>query len=1239
MKKGMRYLRFLAYVFVIVALSSLAFGQGGASGGVAGIVKDPSGAVVANADINVFNLQTNQLERHTVTNAAGDYNVGSLQPGSYRLEVTAKGFKKYLVKFEARLNETERQDATLELGSSSEVVEVTATQTLVNTEAPTTGQPIDNQTLTTLPLAEPDYLFLLGLSPGTGSEPADVRTSGRALVDYSVNGQRTTNNSVTMEGISITDFNLAHFDYLPIPNPEAIGEFKVATSLYDASLGSKGGGALGLVLQSGTNAFHGEGWWYNRNDDYNANDWFRNHSGEPRGRLLQNVLGGAASGPVPLLKGFWYFNAQIVRGRNGIDPSGSSATPDVSVFPTNPDGSTSAALLASDPNLAGAITAAQIDPVAVNILNAKSNYYGGTYLVPRASQPGCSAPIASTGPGQPATTSCNFSLVGKPSDTQYTATYNRPFRHDKDKLSVSAFWDKSPTTKPLGTEADIAFPLDSLVQNRFGTISYTTQLSNRQLNEVKFGANRFVFSTTPSALLTLADVGATRPDQAAFPGIYFLQNGPDSFGIGVNDFRGTASNTYQIGENWSMVFGKHTLRAGGDIYRYQLNRFNNFGVFGSLGFSPNANSLATTWENFITGSITSTQSGAGNPERYFRAWAGDLYLQDDYRASARLTVNLGLRWEPMQFAHDKYYRNVNYNMDLAKAGLNAFLLPAKLNLDGVTGDAFVADCALSHCLDVHNFAPRLGFAYDLFGDKKTVLRGGFGIYWQQISNQAELQGSLGAPFFLEQSNTVAPLPTTHLVPTLQLANPLPNQVSGGGKVLPAYVPQRSIFTGFAPTPGCTTSGLTGQALLNCYANDPATTQVWTDPSGIPCNVGGLVGGPATDCGIDLDSFSSGDPNLHAPYTEQWNFTVQRELGHEWALEIGYVGSHNVGGITIWDPAEALLASPTNPITVKDSSGNSYTITTTNLNNLTLREGAPGLTFWVDNSYISNIGNQIYHSLQSTLSHRFHDGLFFQAGYTWAKNIDNVSGSVKTDELNGTASNSQGGASIYNDKSNPAQNRALSDLDRRHRLTLSYGYDFRIPKNGILGTQLLQGWGVSGLTTFQSGQVFSLYDSNGGGAYGFGASTPAAICPSAPYVATLPTCTPGAPTNPLQAVTHGSIESRVDNYINPNFFSSPGLANAFSDGLSTGWGSPGMRNIYRGPFQQDWDFALLKKFHIMERHQILFRADFFNIFNHPVFNIPTISTGADLNLVPGNVGKITTTVLPARIIQLGLKYSF
>jgi hypothetical protein len=139
-------------------------------------------------------------------------------------------------------------------------------------------------------------------------------------------------------------------------------------------------------------------------------------------------------------------------------------------------------------------------------------------------------------------------------------------------------------------------------------------------------------------------------------------------------------------------------------------------------------------------------------------------------------------------------------------------------------------------------------------------------------------------------------------------------------------------------------------------------------------------------------------------------------------------------------------------------------------NETLREQALGLTFLNGASYTSNVGNQIYHSAQVLLSHRFQSGLFFQSGYTYGKNIDNVSGSISTDELNGSAG--RGGAGIYNDQSSPALNRALSDLDRRHRLTIAYGYEIPVPKSGIFGSQAFQGWGVSGLLTFQSGQVFS-----------------------------------------------------------------------------------------------------------------------------------------------------------------------
>src|ERR1700730_16678265 len=221
----------LSCVFALLSLSFMtpvaSFAQGGESGGVAGIVKDTSGAVISGATVAVYSEQTGKLERSIVTDASGGYNVGLLRPGRYRAEVSTAGFRKHVVRFDARLNEITRLDVLMEVGVITETVTVQAGDTLINTEAPTTGQPIDNQTLTPLPLAEPNFLFLLGLSPRTGTEPADVRTTGGAAVDISVHGQRTSNNSVTVEGISVNDFNLAHFDYLPIPNPESIQEFKI----------------------------------------------------------------------------------------------------------------------------------------------------------------------------------------------------------------------------------------------------------------------------------------------------------------------------------------------------------------------------------------------------------------------------------------------------------------------------------------------------------------------------------------------------------------------------------------------------------------------------------------------------------------------------------------------------------------------------------------------------------------------------------------------------------------------------------------------------------------------------------------------------------------------------------------------------------------------------------------------------------------------------------------------------
>src|SRR6476660_5792452 len=493
----------LACAAILSALCAISvFAQASQTGGITGVVTDSGGALVTGATVDVFNESTGKSERTATTGGDGGYSITLLKPGSYKLEITASNFKKAIVSpVQVRIGEIARQDVALEAGRIEETVNVEATASLINPTSATTGQPLEAQTLRTLPLASPNFLFLLSLSAGTASEPTDVRTAGRGTADVNVNGGRTSNNSISLEGINVNDFNLAHFDTVPLPNPSTLEEMKVATSLYDASQGSKGGGALGLVIKSGSKDFHWEGYWQHRNDALNANEWFRNANGVgKRARLLQNVFGGSGSGPVPVLNGFWFFNYQGVRARNGLDPLGSALTPTMQAFPVAPDGKTAAALLAP----AFGLTTAQIDPVAGNILNVQSSIYN-SFLIPRPGSTGCRTAGSVTG-----TFTCSFSAVAPITDNQYTISYDRIMRAGKDKISGRWFWDNGAVDKPYGTASNLAFPRTDTQQNRFLSITETHVFSATKINELRLGMSRFIFANIPHDSVNLSDIGATR---------------------------------------------------------------------------------------------------------------------------------------------------------------------------------------------------------------------------------------------------------------------------------------------------------------------------------------------------------------------------------------------------------------------------------------------------------------------------------------------------------------------------------------------------------------------------------------------------------------------------------------------------------------------------------------------------------------------------------------------------------
>jgi Carboxypeptidase regulatory-like domain/TonB dependent receptor len=1186
-------LRLLSAAILSLLCAASVFPQASQTGGITGVVTDSGGALVQGAAVDVISESTGKSERTATTTGDGGFSITLLKPGTYRLEITAPNFKKAIVApVQVRIGESTRQDVTLEAGRIEETVNVEASASLINPSSAVTGQPLGAETLRQLPLASPNFLFLLSLSAGTASEPTDVRTAGRGTADVNVNGQRTTNNSISLEGINVNDFNLAHFDTVPLPNPSTLEEMKVATSLYDASQGSKGGGALGLVIKSGSKDFHWEGYWQHRNDALNANEWFRNANGvSKRARLLQNVFGGSGSGPVPVLGGFWFFNYQGVRARNGLDPLGSALTPTIQNFPVGSDGKTSAALIAP----AFGLTAAQIDPIAINILNTQNPIYNG-FLVPRSGSTGCKAATSVTG-----TFTCSFSAVAPITDNQYTVSYDRVMRDGKDKISGRWFWDNGAVNKPYGTASSLAFPRTDTQQNRFLSITQTHVFSASKINELRLGYSRFIFANIPTDVINLSDIGATRGNSDLFPGMYqFTVTGLFSVGTGVNDDRGTVSNQYNIVDTFSMTHGRHSLRFGGEAIQYQLNRFNNFAVRGALTTGATnpfgGNPAFTAFQNFLQGRVTAIQSAFGDPARNFVATDYAAFVQDDFRWSPRLTLNLGLRWEGMSFGHDKLFRAGIFNPSLAAQGLNPFLIPEKVNLAGFTGTPGVSDCALAHCFDGNNWGPRVGFAWDIKGDQKTVIRGGYGIYYQRLSNQNILQNSLAAPF------TVQPLSTTTTPTPFQLANPFAS-IPAPSIIASAFIPSATFFAGLRNV-------TTGLPATN--PNDPNVAPIFVNAAGQRCL---NYGGTATNCSINLASFTSAPLDAYTPYTQQYNFTVQREIANGWAVELGYVGTHYTGGIGIWDPFLAPLASPTNPITVRDNTGVSYTITTNTVNNEELRHEILGLSRKRGARYSGNIGFANYQSFQATVSRRMSRGLYFQGAYTYSRTIDNVSGSLSTDELNITRAG-QGGANILNSQKDPFQNKARGDFDRPHRFVVSYSYDLPVPDGDFWNNQLFKGWSVSGIVTYQSGLPFSVTDSTSGGAFGQTGGGTASFSG---------TC------NIPSSYTHGSTADELAHYLNPACFRTSTVVPNGAAG-ATGFGDV-PRNAFRGPFQQNWDFSVIKNINIREGHELRFRMDVFNLWNHPVFGFPTsVNIGT-----PATFGQITTTVVPARLIQFGLNY--
>ena len=808
--------------------------------------------------------------------------------------------------------------------------------------------------------------------------------------------------------------------------------------------------------------------------------------------------------------------------------------------------------------------------------------------------------------------------LGTFDDNQYIINIDKQLA-SRDKLSGRWFSSDFASLRPFGTASSLAFGEDFPNTNRFLKLGWTREISNNKVNDLRFGFNRFTFQQIPTEPVTLDDIGATRGNSDQFPAAYRISvTNAFSMGTGVNDNRGGAFNTYEGANDFSWSKGKHNIRFGGEIDRYQLNRFNNFAARGSVTFGNTPIDFGgagipalTGFQNFLLGRITATQGGAGIFDYAFRALDAAAYVQDDWKIMPRLTLNAGLRWEGLSMAHALSHYLSNFSgLGDGEPGPISIIHPEDTPKVGTPG---VSDCTLINCFNGKNFAPRFGLAWDVFGDHKTALRGGYGLYYQRISNQSLLQTSGGLPF--QQTVSAAAL-------SVSPQNPFPTILPASAFPLPVdqVVPRLSGF-----------DGSTGAPIFN-------------SPNGGPLS--GFFFFPVR--------------SIRPPYAQQWNLTIQRNLFHDWVLEVGYVGTSGkflLGPGRPFNPGQICSeASPCNipasiasgvtvpagtPGVLQNADG-SISITQSTAANLNAR--VPVQYLGLANSrgfFQENGGSSSYHSAQVTLSHQYAHNLYFQGAYTFSKSIDNGTGSAFGDELNGLIQ--------YGNLLSLRSNRALSDFDRTHRLVVSYQYE--IPFERWMGTRshafnsLIQGWSVLGITTFQSGTPFVVFDS----------SALTLQDTEGTNSTNLATLAPGSTLSDV--VKGGNVESRIPGYLNLDALSAGGNC-VNNQGTVVGGASPDCtgysdignvgRNSFRGPFQQNWDLSIIKKTSLKENRNIEFRAELFNVFNHPVFGSPQAAfltnPGADLGNygyvdIAGGDTSILATVNRPRVVQFALKFNF